>query len=109
MYFVKLSETRGINLDQVAEWRDHPQADPPTLHLFTTDNSGTMAKLTGQERVTLLSILESVAQTEDWKRGYDEISAEYRAVCDRLVVYREHVTDEQEKRIWDQIHAAERA
>jgi hypothetical protein len=70
MHFVNVSKTRGVNLAQVIEWYDFPDAKEPWITLTTTGGTQTEMgertpydiRLTGEERLTMLEALDRVSR-----------------------------------------------
>src|SRR5262245_50775966 len=85
MYFVKLSDTRGVNLDHVVQWYDLPEGlYPASLVLVTTAPSQHETgarepyeiRLEGDEREAMLHWLAQADSHQDWKTAYEETREE---------------------------------
>src|SRR6516162_7022624 len=95
MYFVKVNEKQGINLDTVVSWYDMPDLPVPQLNLDTVAPSANgempqpyVIELIGPEREAMLHWLAQVGPDDDWKTAYEEILGDYRAGCDSNVELR---------------------
>src|SRR5262245_54610450 len=122
MHFVKLSDTQGINLDGILAWYDFPagerHGDTYIDHLLLLTIAGSVSAdglpqpheihLAGAERLTMLHWLNQVNVDDDWKRAYEDERHENQLVSRRLWIYQKHVSEEQHKRIWDEIDAQEK-
>jgi hypothetical protein len=116
MPFIKVSDNRGINLDQVLEWFDYAAADEPTLLLVTVAASETEhgqrqpheITLTREARLTMLHWLDQCHPAQDWKAAYEEMRAENQELARRLHAFEAEVTEAEGRRIWERIHAEER-
>jgi len=115
MQFVKLSETRGINLAHLIAWYDDPPDRPfpdgplsaGVLTLVTVaaseDEHGQRQphemQLRGPERLRMLHWLDQVNVGDDWKAAYEEAREEKRGMQRLLDAYRASVPDEEQSRI----------
>ena len=86
MYFVKVSDQKGINLDHVSTWHDFPEPPDPLLILTMLSASENEygqrqphdIRLCGKERETMLHWLAQVGAHDDWKARYEESRREER-------------------------------
>jgi hypothetical protein len=116
MYFVRISDTSGVNLSHILAWFDSPNAERPFVRVVTMATAETehghrtphTMDLVDQDRTRMLHWLDQARVGPDWKAAYEEARDLMRTIEQRMRMFEAALSEAEAQRVWEAIYAREK-